>query len=117
MGNLEIDRKIQTIEKMKQQGVFKNYIEYIDFPFYKNLVPRTRINFIFPITLLVGKNGSGKSSTLHALYGAPLNKTCADYWFSTEVDRPHGQKKCNGEWSWQFILDSWKKMNRKKRHC
>lgn len=35
---------------------------------------------------MVGKNGSGKSSTLHALYGAPHWKSCSDFWFSTEVD-------------------------------
>ena len=77
---------IETLVKMKENGVFKNYIEYIDFPFYKNMVKRTRINFTFPLTVFVGKNGSGKSSALHALFGAPLGYTCGDFWFSTEVD-------------------------------
>lgn len=67
----DVQNKILTIQKMKEKNVFKNYIEYIQFPFFKNLMPGTRINFTFPITILVGKNGSGKSSTLHALYGAP----------------------------------------------
>lgn len=77
---------IKEIVKIKESGGYKKYIEYIVFPFYKNLVPNTRINFDFPLTVLVGKNGSGKSSTLHALFGAPLGKTCGDFWFSTEVD-------------------------------
>lgn len=77
---------IEVLSGMKSNGAFKKYIEYIVFPYYKNLVPNTRINFDFPITILVGKNGSGKSSTLHALYGAPYNKSCSDFWFNTEVD-------------------------------
>ncbi|AMD94641.1 ATP-dependent nuclease [Leptotrichia sp. oral taxon 847] len=77
---------INTIQRMKQGKAFKNYIEYIVFPYYKNLFPNSKIDFEFPLTVLVGKNGSGKSSTLHALYGAPLNKSCSDFWFSTEVD-------------------------------
>jgi len=81
-----VQKVVDTIQGMKDRGVFKNYIEYIDFPFYKNLEKRTRINFDFPLTVLVGKNGSGKSSTLHALFGAPLGKTCGDFWFSTDVD-------------------------------
>lgn len=71
---------------MKEKGVFKNYIEYIEFPFYKNLIPHSKIEFDFPLTVLIGKNGGGKSSTLHALFGAPLGYTCSDFWFSTEVD-------------------------------
>ena len=81
-----MNKKIDDIRKMKKNGVFKNYIEYIVFPYYKNLVPGTKLNFTFPITILVGKNGSGKSSTLHALYGAPYWKSCSEFWFSTEVD-------------------------------
>lgn len=46
---------IETIQDMKEHGVFKNYIEYIVFPFYKNLIEGTRINFTFPLTVLVGK--------------------------------------------------------------
>lgn len=84
--NTNIEQKINTIEEMKSKGVFNNYIEYMTFPYYKNLVQNTRINFEFPLTVLVGKNGSGKSSTLHALYGAPHWHSCSDFWFSTKVD-------------------------------
>lgn len=81
-----MQENISIIQQMKERGRFKNYIEYIQFPFYKNLVENTRINFDFPMTVLIGKNGGGKSSTLHALYGAPKGYTCSDFWFSTEVD-------------------------------
>lgn len=64
-----MDKEIDTIKNMKENGAFKKYIEYIVFPYYKNLVPGTKINLEFPITILVGKNGSGKSSTLHEVYG------------------------------------------------
>lgn len=82
----KIRKEILNIQKMKENGCFKNYIEYIQFPFYKNLVENSRINFEFPMTVLIGKNGGGKSSTLHALFGAPQGYTCGDFWFSTEVD-------------------------------
>ena len=47
-----MNKKIDDIRKMKKNGVFKNYIEYIVFPYYKNLVPGTKLNFTFPITIL-----------------------------------------------------------------
>lgn len=90
MGGLMIMKTttdlISDIRKIKESGVFENYIEYIVFPFYKNLNKGTRINFEFPLTVLVGRNGSGKSSTLHALFGAPKGYSLGDFWFSTEVD-------------------------------
>ncbi len=51
----QMQMTIETIKRMKNSGVFINYIEYIDFPFYKNLISRTRINFEFPMTVLIGK--------------------------------------------------------------
>lgn len=86
MDRAKVQNDVMEIEKMKAKGVFRNYIEYIKFPFYKNLIPNSKINFEFPLTVLVGKNGSGKSSTLHALFGAPMGYTCSNFWFSTEVD-------------------------------
>jgi len=86
MNEQKMKDDVSTILRMKEGGAFKNYIEYIQFPFYKNLVVNSRINFGFPMTVLIGKNGGGKSSTLHALFGAPQGYTCGDFWFSTEVD-------------------------------
>lgn len=83
---MEIERLIQEIHEEKIKGRFKNYIEYIQFPKYKNLIENTRIDFSFPLTMLVGKNGTGKSSVLHAVYGAPAGRSTGDFWFSTDVD-------------------------------
>lgn len=66
--------------------IFKNYIEYIRFPFYKNFSKNLKINFTYPITFLVGPNGTGKSSLLQALYGSPTGKSVGDFWFTTDLD-------------------------------
>lgn len=71
---------------MKARNAFKNYIENIQFPYFRNLEKDTKILFDFPLTVFVGQNGSGKSSTLHALFGAPKKNTPFDFWFSTAVD-------------------------------
>ncbi len=86
MSNKELVSKIEIIKKIFQGKQFKNYIEYITFPYYRNLKEFTQITFDFPLTVFVGKNGSGKSSTLHALYGAPKGYSVGGFWFSTSVD-------------------------------
>ncbi len=62
------------------------YISHIRFPHFKNIQKDTRIDFNFPVTALVGPNGCGKTSVLHALYGAPLNQSTGEFWFSTDMD-------------------------------
>ncbi len=84
---------IRAIQQMKANGVFNNYIEHIRYPKFRNLEPNTKIEFNFPLTFLVGKNGGGKSSTLQSLYGCPLNKSLGSYWFSTELDPINDLKK------------------------
>jgi predicted ATPase len=77
---------IETIRQQKNNNIFPNYIDYIQFPFFRNIELDQRINFDYPLTIFVGPNGSGKSSTLHALYGCPAWKTPYDFWFSTVID-------------------------------
>lgn len=87
-----MDDFIRLLESLKRK--FENnkkeyhpFIEYIRFPRYKLLEKNARINFSFPITLLVGKNGTNKTSLLQALYGSPEGKSIGEYWFTTFVDK------------------------------
>ncbi|NUF98995.1 ATP-binding protein [Lactobacillus mellis] len=84
--NLTSGQLITEIKKEKKNNKFDQYINKITFPFYKNFSEYSEINFNFPLTILVGKNGSGKSSILHALYGAPEGYNVSRFWFSTSVD-------------------------------
>lgn len=82
----EFKESLNKISKLIIAHQFRPYIDYIRFPYFKNIQPDTRIQFEFPLTVLVGKNGCGKSSVLHALYGAPEGKSVGDFWFSTNLD-------------------------------
>ncbi len=89
---MENERKelVETIKQMfdrdSNRNIFQKYIEYIRFPFFKNFEENLKVNFTFPITFIVGQNGSGKSSLLHALYGAPKGKSVSEFWYTTDLD-------------------------------
>lgn len=83
---IEIKECLNNIQKAFDANQFDPFIQYIRFPNFKNLEKNERINFSFPFTVLIGLNGSGKSSALHALYGAPYKKSTSDFWFNTIVD-------------------------------
>jgi len=85
MGN-KLKNLLDNIKRIKSANRFKDYIDFIQFPYYRNLEINTKISFDFPLTIFIGANGCGKSSTLHALYGAPLGKTPYEFWFDTKVD-------------------------------
>lgn len=85
---LDLKSELQKLEMLrgKIHRVLPFYITHIRFPRYKNIMTNARIDFTYPVTALVGTNGSGKTSVLNALYGAPYGCSTGDYWFSTEVD-------------------------------
>ncbi|MCP4163498.1 MAG: AAA family ATPase [Deltaproteobacteria bacterium] len=82
----------------KKKTIFPKFIYNINFPFYKNLEKGTRITFDFPLTLLVGPNGCGKSSALQAIYGCPKDSSTGDFWFSTVLDPIRESGLSNGFW-------------------
>ena len=85
---IDLAAQIKALNEIKvpYYVLFPSYITHIRFPRYKNLCAGARIDLNFPVTALVGANGSGKTSVLNALYGAPLKKSTGEYWFSTVVD-------------------------------
>src|SRR3954447_20853494 len=86
MLNLNDEIALLEANRGKYEKIFPGYITHIRFPRYKNISDGARIDFTFPVTALVGSNGSGKTSVLNALYGAPARKSTGQYWFSTKVD-------------------------------
>lgn len=85
---IDLRAELEALEanRNKYHRVYPSYITHIRFPRYKNMAAESRIDFTFPLTALVGLNGSGKTSVLNALYGAPKGKSTGEYWFSTQVD-------------------------------
>lgn len=78
--------KIDTIQNLLNKNLLEPYIRHIRFPSYKNISNNLKIDLSFPITALVGQNGTNKSSILKALYGSPDGYNVGNFWFSTEVD-------------------------------
>jgi predicted ATPase len=76
----DLQKNIKALESKKP------YICSLRFPNYRNLRVDSELPFDFPITILLGRNGTNKSSILHALYGSPSGQTIADFWFETELD-------------------------------
>lgn len=72
-----------SLKRLSEQSP---HITRLRFPNYKNLEPNSVITFEYPVTVLLGKNGTNKSSILHALAGAPRGLTVSDYWFETHLD-------------------------------
>jgi predicted ATPase len=89
----EIIALVDTLRNFKPGRPLKNYITHATFPRFKNIEPRTRIDFDFPFTALVGANGIGKSSLLHALWGMPYGYSTSKFWFSTDLDPIEENKK------------------------
>jgi hypothetical protein len=65
---------------------FEPYIHHIRFPHFRNLRDGTRIDFDYPVTALVGPNGTNKTAILRALQGCPDQFNIGLYWFSTDLD-------------------------------
>ena len=89
----KIIEAVEKIKTFKPGKPLKSFITHAVFPRFKNLEPGTRIDFDFPLTALVGANGIGKTSILHALWGMPYSYSTMKFWFSTDLDPIEGTHK------------------------
>lgn len=77
---------IQRIQGKHQAKEYIPLIKNIRFFSYKNILDNSVIEFNSPITLLVGENGTNKTSILRAVEACPGKKSLGDYWFDTDLD-------------------------------
>ncbi len=86
MSDQQLNEYRRNFNRSMGAGDFEPFIKHIRFPYFKNLELNARIDFNFPITVLVGQNGTNKSSVIKALLGCPHGKNITRYWFTTETD-------------------------------
>lgn len=103
----EIANLVTVLGNFKPGRPLQGFITHIRFPRFKSLEPNATVKFDFPFVALVGPNGVGKTSVLHALYGAPFGQSTAQFWFATDLDpiagtRKNPQRFVYGHWNASF---------------
>lgn len=86
MTTQDIDKLMQTIISMKEHKVVKNRIDKVVFRYLRGFQKDSTVEFYLPITVIVGKNGSGKSTILRSVQ--LLGKGCIpqNEFFEIEFD-------------------------------
>lgn len=82
----DVNENLEKISQMFKAESFEPFIKFIEFSSFKNFNEKSRITFTYPITALVGGNGTNKSSVLKALESCCPDKIISNRWFSTDVD-------------------------------
>jgi predicted ATPase len=104
--NDAIHKLIEALKGFKPGGTLKHYITHATFPKFKVIEPGTRVDFEFPLTALVGANGIGKTSLLHALWGMPYGYSTSKFWFATDLDPIESNQKDLQRYFYGYWSDS-----------
>lgn len=104
--NEAIKSLVNTLKGFQPGHPLRHYITHATFPKFKSFEPQTRVDFSFPLTALVGANGIGKSSLLHALWGMPRGYSTGKFWFATELDPIAGNRKDPQRYFYGYWNDS-----------
>lgn len=77
---------VKDIERCFSHGLYDPMITDVSFWNYKNVSNGVKLEFNFPVSLIIGPNGTNKTSILRALESFPVGKSLSDYWFGTKLD-------------------------------
>ncbi|OOF48710.1 hypothetical protein BKK54_10380 [Rodentibacter genomosp. 1] len=103
MSNQDPLRKI-----FNNSVLMEPFIRKIVFSNFKNIEPMQELHFDYPITALVGQNGTNKTSALVALYGSVDGKVPSEFWFTTPIDKTEGVQYQS---YWYIYKDNYSKCN------
>lgn len=112
-----IDDLVAATQKKFESNEFDKFIHSMCFPKFKNFSPSATIEFRFPITVLVGPNGGGKSSILHAAWGMPLKHSTSRFWFSTPVDPINFDEKDQNRYWYAHYIKQLKGVAESRKMC
>lgn len=100
-----ISEYVKDINNAFLNGQYRPIITNIIFWDYKNIEDGSKLDFRFPISLLIGVNGANKTSVLRALQGSVAGDNLANYWFDSKLDLiPDNKRKPKYVYSYSLPL-------------
>lgn len=84
IGNIE--KLTSDVEMMFEKGIIKNRLSQVKIHSFRKFAEDSELNFTFPLTVIVGKNGSGKTTVMKAIKLLSGKKIPQDEFFETVID-------------------------------
>lgn len=81
-----IEKQVRDIGMLFEKGIIKNRLSKIVIHNFRKFAEESEINFGFPITVIVGKNGSGKTTVMKAIKLLSKRRIPQDEFFETVID-------------------------------
>lgn len=106
-----MDELLKKINILYKKGNIKNQLQKLTIDCFRAFENDTVICFDHPLTVFVGKNGTGKSTALKLLKTLSKKREPKDYFFETVIDPEDNQK----EYIFSFEINEKKYINLKKK--
>ena len=81
-----IESATNTIISMCAKGILKNRLSQLRIHCFRRFAKESELNFTFPLTVIVGKNGSGKTTVMKAIKLLDKQQDPASEFFETVID-------------------------------
>lgn len=91
---------IKTIEVMAERGAIENKLQSLTVHSMRRFLPETTVEFLFPLTVLVGKNGSGKTTLMKMIQVLSDCSNPERIFFETVIDNGGIE---NADFSYRFV--------------
>lgn len=81
-----IEELIKDVNIMFNKGIIKNRLSQLKIHSFRKFAKESELNFTFPLTVIVGKNGSGKTTVMKAIKLLSGKQIPQDEFFETVID-------------------------------
>lgn len=81
-----IEKITSVIDMMYSKGILKNRLSQFKIHSFRKFAKESELNFTFPLTVIVGRNGSGKTTVMKAIKLLAGKQIPQDEFFETVID-------------------------------